>query len=168
MATKKQIPVDPRRDCLSSLSSAHHWVIGAAIFQTTTGESNPPKLLLVKRAATESSFANHWELPGGGIESTDGCVWDAVVREVKEETGLDVTGLVGRIDDMEWQGRSRHHIQLNYVVGVEQEDRITLNPDEHGESKWVEMDEVKQLYMSQEMRVLVEDAFQYMATRGNS
>ena len=39
---------------------------------------------------------NVWDLPGGGMESGE-TPWDCAVREVKEETGLDVqvTRLLG-------------------------------------------------------------------------
>lgn len=48
-------------------------------------------LLLVHRTDN-----NLWALPGGGVDLGEG-VADAAVREVKEETGLDVrvTGIVG-------------------------------------------------------------------------
>ena len=41
-----------------------------------------------------------WSLPGGGIEAGES-ITEAAIREVKEETGLDVriTGLVGVYSD---------------------------------------------------------------------
>lgn len=48
-------------------------------------EKNSQKVLLIKREDTPI-----WVLPGGGIES-DESAEEAVVREVKEETGIEVS-----------------------------------------------------------------------------
>jgi 8-oxo-dGTP pyrophosphatase MutT (NUDIX family) len=47
-------------------------------------------LLLHVRDVGDPSFGTSWELPGGGIEEGETFV-DAVVRELREETGLHVT-----------------------------------------------------------------------------
>jgi 8-oxo-dGTP pyrophosphatase MutT (NUDIX family) len=47
------------------------------------------KILLLLRAATVSLFPDHWTFPSGGIEPSDENAFATVVREVKEETGLD-------------------------------------------------------------------------------
>jgi ADP-ribose pyrophosphatase YjhB (NUDIX family) len=53
------------------------------------------RILLQRRADS-----GNWALPGGGMEM-DESLADSVVREVKEETGLnvEVTGLVGTYTD---------------------------------------------------------------------
>ena len=53
------------------------------------------KILLVKRGTVV--FKGHWALPGGRVEVGEN-VEQAVVREVKEETGLSVE-IVGRIGE---------------------------------------------------------------------
>lgn len=45
------------------------------------------KILLVKRGTVV--FKGYWALPGGRVDSGE-TIEQAVVREVKEETGLDV------------------------------------------------------------------------------
>ena len=58
------------------------------------------KVLLIKRL--NPPYENHWALPGGFVEYGEK-VEDATVREVKEETGLDITleELVGVYSDPE-------------------------------------------------------------------
>ena len=46
------------------------------------------KILLLKRSPAEKLFPHHWEIPGGKVDDTDKTIWDALKREVSEETGL--------------------------------------------------------------------------------
>ena len=59
----------------------------AAIVKRDDGRGTD--VLLVRRR--KDPFAGHWCLPGGHIEPNEPAQ-QAVVREVKEETGLDFTG----------------------------------------------------------------------------
>lgn len=47
------------------------------------------KFLLLKRSPSDHNFANHWGLPGGGVEAGESPN-DAVIREVSEEMGLSI------------------------------------------------------------------------------
>jgi mutator protein MutT len=71
------------------------------------------EVLLVKRAA--EPMAGAWSLPGGRLEVGE-TVEQAVVREAREETGLEVEPrrLLGVYDliDREADGRIRYHFVL--------------------------------------------------------
>jgi ADP-ribose pyrophosphatase YjhB (NUDIX family) len=54
--------------------------VGALIF-------DQGRVLLIQRG--QPPLAGYWSLPGGGVETGER-LEDAIVREVKEETGLDV------------------------------------------------------------------------------
>jgi 8-oxo-dGTP diphosphatase len=60
----------------------------------------PDKLLLIKRATVP--FRGYWALPGGRLDPGE-TVEQTVVREVKEETGLDAA-VVCKIGDYHEQG----------------------------------------------------------------
>lgn len=47
------------------------------------------KFLLLRRSESEHNYSGMWGLPGGGVEENE-TPTDAVIREVKEETGLDI------------------------------------------------------------------------------
>ena len=52
-------------------------------------ENEEGKFLVTQRALDKKWAAGGWEMPGGGAKSEESSL-DAVKREVKEETGLDV------------------------------------------------------------------------------
>ena len=52
------------------------------------------KFLITQRVMTKSWAAGHWEVSGGGVQAGESSR-EAVVREIKEETGLDVTKAEG-------------------------------------------------------------------------
>src|SRR4030043_1215020 len=70
--------------------------------KTTTAiiTSPPDKILLIKRRTVP--FRDYWALPGGRVDPGE-TVEQTMVREVKEETGLDVA-IVSKIGDYHEQG----------------------------------------------------------------
>ena len=60
----------------------------------------PDRILLVKRATVP--FKGYWALPGGRVDPGE-TVEQTVVREVKEETGLDIT-VISKIGEYHEQG----------------------------------------------------------------
>jgi len=61
---------------------------------------SPNKLLLIKRATVP--FKGYWALPGGRVDPGE-TVEQTIVREVKEETGLDVA-VISKIGEYHEQG----------------------------------------------------------------
>lgn len=56
-------------------------------------QNNEGKFLVVKRSDTDEFMAGKWELPGGGVDGEE-TPQKALIREIKEEVGLDI--IVGR------------------------------------------------------------------------
>ena len=63
-------------------------------------EYPPDKILLIKRGTVP--FKGYWALPGGRKENAE-TVEQTIVREVKEETGLDVE-IIKKVGEYHEQG----------------------------------------------------------------
>lgn len=153
-------------------------VVGAATLRYTS-ESDPskiPSILLLKRAAHEVYFPNVFELPSGKVDPEDPTIQHALAREVQEETGLDVTGIIAELKPMIYttektvvddsgQGISvsKSAIQLNYIVSVSSGD-VKLSADEHSESSWATEGELGGLNITSAMRVVVQEAFGWVSS----
>ena len=70
---------------LGSVEQPLKQIVGAAILDSL---SKPSELLVARRTAPES-LAGLWEFPGGKVEPGEGCE-DALLREIREELGVDV------------------------------------------------------------------------------
>jgi 8-oxo-dGTP diphosphatase len=105
-------------------------VVGAVI---TDGD----KMLLLQRPDDEF-MGGIFELPSGKVETNE-TLDVALVREVKEETGLDVAAIgryLGSFDYTPDSGKASR--QFNFVVDVEQVEPITLT--EHDSHAWLGAD----------------------------
>ena len=71
----------------------------------------------------------------------------AVAREVKEETGLDVTRIVRKVGEFGWaefhKRRQRHEAWQKLIFEVEVKDiNVKLDPIEHQDFLWATEEEV--------------------------
>lgn len=111
------------------------------------------RLLLVRRG--HGPAAGAWSVPGGRVERGEALV-EAVVRELREETGLDglVDGLLGwveRIDDDD------HFVILDFAVTVL--DGEPVAGDDAAEVAWVPVGDVAE-------RRLVEGLAEFLHDHG--
>ncbi len=72
-------------------------------------ENSPKKIVLVKRNTIP--FKGYWALPGGRVEQNE-TIENAIVREVKEETGLEVE-IIRKIGEYQEQG-NREGVEYDY------------------------------------------------------
>lgn len=79
------------------------------------------------------------EIPSGKLEVGE-TLFEAVIREVKEETNLDVTSIDGYIDYFDYlSGSGKKSRQYNFMVSVKDFEDVKLT--EHDEFKWQDINE---------------------------
>ena len=103
-------------------------------------------------------WSNLWGIPGGKIKWGEPSV-DALRREIKEETGLDVTDIKfvlvqDAIHSKEFY-RDAHFVLLNYTCRCAGKPRVKLN-DEARECRWVTTDAALKLPLNTPTRILLE------------
>ena len=104
-------------------------------------------------------WSNKWGIPGGKIKWGETSE-TALRREIREETGLKVTGIEfvlvqDCIHSKEFY-RDAHFVLLNYTCRcVGKKPRIKLN-DEGQESRWLTLAEAKKLKLNKPTKVLID------------
>ncbi|MGN0919868.1 MAG: NUDIX domain-containing protein [Alphaproteobacteria bacterium] len=101
------------------------------------------RFLIVKRSENDDFLPNYWEFPGGGVETSEN-LEDALIRELKEEIGIDLTHnpkkLIGVSEEFMDKGKTERYLQLNYKIELSNEPKITLSP-EHKVYDWATEDD---------------------------
>lgn len=94
--------------------------------------------VLLLRRPDDDYMGGIWELPSGKVEPGE-TLHEALVREVKEETGLDVreASFVASFDYVSGSGKTTR--QFNFSVDVGESDRIVLS--EHDDHVWADLNE---------------------------
>ena len=105
------------------------------------------RVLLLHRRDDLELVPGLWDLPGGGVETGES-LEDTLVREVREETGFEVT--VGP-PIFAWvhstrttKGRKLTSIIVCYACHTRARGPPRLDPKEHTEFAWVGRDEVSE------------------------
>ena len=96
------------------------WVGGVRVVVV----NDKKEILMVKQHHENRDI---WMVPGGGIEEGENSI-QASVREVKEETGLDIT-VTGMAWHMEEVSEARGQRFVNYMVGKVEGGQLNLGSD---------------------------------------
>ena len=102
---------------------------------------------LIMRTSMNEMFLGQWDLPGGHIE-IDEAKEDALRREVKEETGIEISD----IKALSTAGKTTFY-------RAQSKNRDVTLSDEHTEYRWVSAEEVKKLEIGTKYREAIEDTF---------
>lgn len=116
------------------------------------GENGEKLILLIQRAA-DDHWPLHYEFPRGKCDKPVGeSIIHCLKREIKEETGLDVTP-IKFIDKFEYLADKgeRKTICFNYLCKMNNPDAKIKLSKEHGDYKWIsEVGEAELLVMPEQ------------------
>ncbi|SHJ23684.1 8-oxo-dGTP diphosphatase [Dethiosulfatibacter aminovorans DSM 17477] len=107
---------------------------------------NNKRILTVKRASAEEFAPDRWEFPGGRLEKGEG-IKEGLLREIKEETGLDceiIRILYASDFTSEHTGDSKI---LAYLCSTD--DYEVVLSHEHDDYKWADKHEMRQIIFSE-------------------
>lgn len=109
-------------------------VVGALVL-------NSQNEILILTRKTNDFMGGIDELPSGNMEKGEN-IYEALVREVKEETNLDLNKVISYINSFDYVSSSgKKARQFNFVVTVKSEEHIKLT--EHDHYQWLSIDEVR-------------------------
>ncbi len=109
----------------------------ATVAGIVTSPTNGRRQILLTRRAF-GVFKDYWCLPGGHIEPYEKAR-DAVIREVKEETGLDFAAKFFGIFDEIIPEKTIHAVVL--VFSGSGTGEIAFPPEEVSETRWFSLEE---------------------------
>lgn len=115
---------------------------------------NEGRCLLLKRSMSSKGNPGKWDLPGGKMDDCE-CFDEALIREVCEETGLDIsmTGLVGSAES---ESETRKIVYLIMESRCLSGSQVRLS-DEHDEYAWVERRELGSMDVVPQLRSVVNE-----------
>nr|WP_292845944.1 NUDIX domain-containing protein [Methanobrevibacter sp.] len=110
------------------------------------------EILIVKRHPKSRTDPEMWELPGGKVEKGEFFA-DALIREIKEETNLDVdVGDFAEAIQNDYSHKRTVQIMM-YLTDVEGEVKIS---DEHTDWMWASLEKIKTLEISTSLKKVLE------------
>ena len=110
------------------------------------------EILIVKRHPKSRTDPEMWELPGGKVEKGEHFA-DALVREIKEETNLDVN--VGDFCEAV-QNDYSHKRTVQLMMYLDDVEGSVAISEEHTEYMWASIEKIESLELSSSLKKLLE------------
>ena len=121
------------------------------------------KIFIAKRATTKTIFPDQFELIGGHIDLGEQPK-QALMREIKEEIGLDVT--VGApVGAFTFTVAGEFKLEVAFLCYPTDETEPTLNPADHSQSHRIARDEIDKFEKEDEETDLLRQAFKIIGEK---
>lgn len=101
-----------------------------------------------------------WHIPGGIRDNIDESILETAIREVREETGIDLAKTKGKVIKVgEWKGVDKGEkvkiLAVFYVFKIQDRPAVKLS-HEHDEFAWLDKTNYKQFDSNPEVHELIE------------
>lgn len=111
------------------------------------------KVLLLQRSAKEKIYPGLWELPSGKRENLESSI-EAVKREVREETGLNIE-IIRPLNIFEYLMEKDDLIKdttkINFLAKIKGKYKVKISK-EHDNFAWVDKKELSKYKISKEIK----------------
>ncbi len=112
----------------------YRFVVGAVIFHPLD------KTVLIISRQPNDFLGGIEELPSGKVDGEE-TLFEALIREVKEEAGLDIT-VIDFLDYFDYSSKSgKRTRQFNFIAKTQSTD-VRLNPEEHDNFRWIDKEDL--------------------------
>lgn len=110
-------------------------------------------------------LGGHWSFPKGHVEFGE-TEKQTALREVNEETGLNIELQPGFRQKVSYSPRSGVYKDVVYFLGYAQDSNTVMQEEEVSAIKWVDIDEVHQELTYKNDRLLMSSAKRYLRRNG--
>ena len=130
-------------------------VAGGIIIKT---ENDLDKLLVIRRSKTDT-WSGTWEFPRGHAKGNE-TLSQALRREVKEESGLDIVPVkyIGKFSYIAEQG-TRETTQYNFLCKLKNPNQEVKLSSEHDDFRWISSMGEVELMIPSEMKKVISRVF---------
>lgn len=136
---------------------------GAIIFTEDKNEQRDTFKFLVIQRAKDDHFPMHWEFPRGSCDKGE-VVTNCMMREVKEESGLDVMP-VKYLGKTEYYSEKHDNITKCFIFLARAKNvKIKINANgvhEHDDGKWLVPELVREKVLP-DQRIFIDRALEYL------
>lgn len=131
------------------------------------------QFLLGRKSKDVGPYPNSWHLIGGGVNLEEETTEEAIIREIKEETGIEIEGLKKVSFDEDYEpdkkGEMTHYVFLVYKC--EYKSGKPKAQDDIEELRWFSKSELKNIPLTRPSIKLLRELGNYLdekSTCGNS
>jgi 8-oxo-dGTP diphosphatase len=126
------------------------FVVGAVI------KNNENHVLILKRASNDF-MGGIDELPSGKVEANETLI-QALQREIKEETNLDIETIVKYLGSFDYKSKSGNATrQFNFLIHARDVNQLKIS-DEHEKAQWVKPSAMEAYNITEPVKVIINKA----------
>jgi mutator protein MutT len=115
------------------------------------------QILIGQKASNVGPYPNTWHIPGGGVDLDTETLEEALRREIREETGIEISNIqpVGFDEDHEpdKHGELTHYVFLSFTATYESGD-ASAN-DDLRKLQWVSKKELQKINFNKPSKKLL-------------